>query len=207
MAIKPKIALDADGVLLNYHSAYRQLWKKAFGILPELADPQAYFPFDRWKVQRLEEPERQHLRACQDETFWSTLPAIDGALEAAISLHNAGFELVCVSALPVEFKSARLKNIRDLGFPIDQVFASPGEPGDDLNRSVKAGVLEQILPIAFVDDYAPYLRGIHPEIHAALIMREPNGSPNVGENLALAHSQHSDLSDFARWWLTEKMPT
>lgn len=43
--------------------------------------------------------------------------------------------------------------------------------------------------------------GVPTSVHAALIMREPNGSPNVGEDLALAHSKHEDLSGFARWWL------
>lgn len=28
---KPIIALDADGVLLDYHVAYRSAWHKAFG--------------------------------------------------------------------------------------------------------------------------------------------------------------------------------
>jgi hypothetical protein len=30
------------------------------------------------------------------------------------------------------------------------------------------------------DDFLSYLRGIPDNIHAALILREPNGSPNVG---------------------------
>jgi hypothetical protein len=41
---KPTIALDADGVLLDYHQAYHLVWQKTFGVLPELAVPQAYFP-------------------------------------------------------------------------------------------------------------------------------------------------------------------
>jgi phosphoglycolate phosphatase-like HAD superfamily hydrolase len=198
---KPTIALDADGVLLDYHQAYRQVWQKAFGVLPELADPQAYFPYDRWKVPWLDSAERDHLRACQDDEFWQTLPAMDGALQAAMALHAAGFELVCVSALPLQFESARLKNIRDLGFPIERVFATPVATSDaKSSRSVKADVLEQIRPMAFVDDFAPYLRGIPSSIHAALILRELNGSPNIGNDLALAHSKHEDLADFAQWW-------
>ncbi len=204
MTKRPIIVLDADGVLLNYQEAYRRLWLKAFGVLPELADPQAYFPYDRWKVPRLDSADRDHLRACRDEAFWETLPAMDGALDAAMSLHVSGFELICVSALPLNFAAARLKNIRDLGFPIERVYATPVTPDSESNQSVKAAALEQILPVAFVDDYAPYLRGIPTSVHAALIMREPNGSPNVGEDLALAHSKHEDLSGFARWWLNRK---
>jgi hypothetical protein len=126
---------------------------------------------------------------------------MDGALEAARELHAAGFELVCVSALPLQFESARLKNIRDLGFPIERVFAAPATSDAKSSRSVKADVLEQIRPVASVDDFAPYLRGIPSSIHGALILREPNGSSNIGDDLALAHSKHEDLADFTQWWL------
>jgi hypothetical protein len=51
------------------------------------------------------------------------------------------------------------------------------------------------------DDFLSYLRGIPGNIHAALILREPNGSPNVGANLPWAHSRHADLADFTLWWL------
>lgn len=204
MSKRPVIALDVDGVLLDYHHAYRQVWQKAFGVLPELADPLAYFPQHRWNVPTLDETQRNHLRECQDEDFWSTLPVIGGALDAALSLNAAGFELVCVSALPTKFEAARLKNIRDVGFPIERVYATPVTPESESNRSVKARALEMILPVAFVDDYAPYLRGIPSSVHAALVMREPNGSPNVGDDLALAHSNHEDLAGFARWWLNRQ---
>lgn len=204
MSKKPTIALDADGVLLDYHHAYRHVWQKAFRVLPELADAQAYFPFDRWNVPRLDAADRAHFRACQDESFWATLPAIDGALDAAMSLHAAGFELVCVSALPLKFEAARLRNLRALGFPIERVLATPATPEGVSSPSVKAQALAQLRPVAFVDDYAPYLRDIPAGIHAALILREPNGSPNTGEDLALAHSKHEDLAEFARWWLNRK---
>lgn len=204
MTRKPIIVLDADGVLLDYHHAYRHLWQRAFGVLPELADPQAYFPYDRWNVPRLDTVEREQLRACQDEPFWESLPAIEGALSAALSLHAAGYDLVCASALPLKYEAARLKNIRNLGFPIEQVFATPANSEGQSSRSPKASVLEKLRPIAFVDDYAPYLRGIPPEVHAALILREPNGSPNVGEDLTLSHSKHEDLAGFAQWWLNRE---
>ncbi len=48
---KPIIALDADGVLLDYHVAYRSAWHKAFNHLPTLKDPNAYWPIDRWDVR------------------------------------------------------------------------------------------------------------------------------------------------------------
>ncbi len=47
------IALDADGVLLDYHAAYGAAWERAFGIEPKIRDSQAYWPIDRWMVEHL----------------------------------------------------------------------------------------------------------------------------------------------------------
>jgi hypothetical protein len=55
--------------------------------------------------------------------------------------------------------------------------------------------------VAFADDFLPYLRGLPPEVHAALILRAPNGTPNTGPELTLAHSVHQDLAEFADFWL------
>lgn len=201
MSTKPIIALDADGVLLDYHHSYPKAWQKAFGTLPALRDPLAYWPMDRYEVQRLEGEELAKLRACFDEEFWSTIPAIEGAVEACHQLHDAGYRLVCVSAITPVFQQARLQNLQDCGFPIERVIATSGTVD---GNSPKAAALHELRPVAFADDYAPFLRGIPDDVHAALILREPNGSPNVAPDLELAHSQHVDLADFARWWIDQR---
>jgi phosphoglycolate phosphatase-like HAD superfamily hydrolase len=183
---RPLIALDADGVLLDFHLGYASAWQRAFGQPPAERDPLAYWPMDRWAVERL------------DEQFWATVPAIAGAIDACHRLHDAGFELICVSALELEFEAARLRNLRDLGFPIERVIATGNAAGD---RSPKADAIEALQPIAFVDDYIPYMRGVPGHVHTALITRAPNGSPNTGPELALAKSIHDDLAGFADHWL------
>jgi hypothetical protein len=40
------IALDADGVLLDYGSAYAGAWRKGFGFPPRERVPRAYWPID-----------------------------------------------------------------------------------------------------------------------------------------------------------------
>lgn len=195
----PIIALDADGVLLDYHASYRLAWQQAFGHLPELRDPQAYWPMDRWHVQRLEGERLETFRACFDEDFWSSISPLPGALDACRLLSEAGYRLVCVSALKPRFQATRLRNLRDHGFPIEVVIATSADTTTGL--SPKSAVLKELRPVAFVDDFLPYFRGIPPEIHAALVTREPNGSPNTGEDLALVHSRHTTLADFAAWWL------
>lgn len=196
--MRPIIALDADGVLLDYHQAYRHAWHKAFGIMPNLKDALAYWPMDRWDVRKLDGANHDQFRQCFDYEFWSTVPAIFGAVDAAKKLHHAGYELVCVSALDFQFRPARLKNLQDLGFPIERVFATDHSHG---KVSPKAEALHALKPVAFVDDYLPYFSGISTAIHTALILREPNGSPNVGPQLANADSQHDHLAGFANWWI------
>ncbi|HWK83660.1 MAG TPA: HAD family hydrolase, partial [Caldimonas sp.] len=90
------------------------------------------------------------------------------------------------------------RNLRDLGFPIERVVATGNAPGE---RSPKANAITELDPLAFVDDYLPYLRGIPAHVHAALVLRAPNGSPNCGDEMSLVHSVHLDLSAFADHWL------
>ena len=56
-------------------------------------------------------------------------------------------------------------------------------------------------PIAFADDYLPYMRDVAPDVHTALITRGARGGPNEGPDLALAKSTHVDLAGFADFWL------
>jgi len=195
---RPIIALDADNVLLDYSLAYADAWARAFGERPIEQDPLAYWPMHRWGVARLSGDRLERFRSCFDEAFWSTLPAVSGALEACKDLQAASFELVCVSALEAQFEASRLENLRALGFPIERVVATGSASG---SVSPKADALRRLNPVAFVDDYLPYFRGVSDEIHRALVLRHPNGSPNAGPELALVDSHHADLAAFARWWL------
>lgn len=196
--VKPIIALDADGVLLDYHVAYRSAWEKAFNQLPALKDPNAYWPIDRWEVRKLEGDELLHFRCFFSEEFWRTIPAIDGAIDACNQLHDAGFELVCISAIESKFENARLENLMNLGFPIRRVIATSGTTGA---MSPKAAALSLLNPLVFVDDFLPYHRGVSPTIHRALITRETNGTPNLGTELDNIDSRHQDLLMFSNWWL------
>lgn len=192
------IALDADGVLLDYSAAYAEAWAKAFGQRPALRDPEAYWPIDRWAVERLQGERLATFRAAFDENFWSTIPAIAGAVEACQRLADAGYRLVCVSAMEGAFAAARGRNLEALGFPIAEVIATSSDAGP---VSPKAAALAKLQAVAFVDDYLPYHHGIPPSVHKALILRAPGGSPNVGAELANVDSQHTDLRAFAEWWL------
>ena len=92
-----------------------------------------------------------------------------------------------------QFEAARLRNLRDHGFPIERVIATGNAAGE---RSPKADAIAELNPEAFVDDYLPYFRGVPAHVHTALVLRAPNGSPNVGDELRPARSViHDDLPD------------
>lgn len=191
------LAVDCDGVLLDYNAAYAVAWQRAFGETPKLLNPHAYWAADRWSVRKLEGAELVHFRSVLDEEFWSTIPAAAGALEACGILTDMGLELTCVTAMEPHFHRARVSNLRTLGFPIRQVIATAGTVNGD---NPKAAALNALQPVAFVDDFAPYLGGIHAGTHLALIDRDPVGSPNTRNLQQEPHSRHPDLLGFARWW-------
>jgi len=196
---RPILALDADGVLVDLHIGYARAWQRAFGVYPSERDPQAYWPMARWDVEPVDAEQRLQLRAqFEQPELWESLPAIEGAVHACHRLHDAGYELVCVTALDARFQRARLRNLQALGFPIRRVLATGHVEGD---RSPKADAIEKLRPVAFVDDYIAYMRGVPAYVHTALVLRAPNGSPNVGEDMRLARSVHLDLAAFADHWL------
>lgn len=196
---RPILALDADGVLVDLHIGYARAWQRAFGITPAERDPLAYWPMDRWDVGPVDAEQRLLLRQqFQHPELWETLPAIAGAVDACHRLHDAGYELVCVTALEERFQAARARNLKALGFPIRRVFATGHAEGE---RSPKADAIAALRPVAFVYDYIAYMRGVPTEVHTALVLRAPNGSPNVGDELKLARSMHQDLADFTDHWL------
>jgi phosphoglycolate phosphatase-like HAD superfamily hydrolase len=192
------IVLDADGVLLDYNLAYASAWEKAFDNYPTLKNANAYWAKDRWAADQLQGEALAKFRNVFDASFWSTIPAIKGALNACHSLSQAGFELICVTALPGKFQPARLQNLVQLGFPVETVLTADHS---ESNVSPKAEIINLFKPIAFVDDYLPYMSGIHVDTHRALITREHEMSPNQGSLLDGISSVHKNLEDFAKFWL------
>lgn len=196
------LGLDGDGVLLDYHEGYAQAWCAAFGERPVVSNPDGYHPSQYWDVSRLEDPEaRHHFRAVlHAPDTWSRFPAIPGALEACEALVEAGYSLVCVSALRDDFLAAREANLSDLGFPLSRVWLT----GKSLARNPKQNALLALNPLAMVDDYLPYLQGLPPGTWRALVKGRPAFNPNGNTDLKPSDSVHHDLVHFARWWLTER---
>ena len=192
------IALDCDGVLLDYNLSYPAVWKRAFGTDLVQRDVR-YYHADRVYGVDLSDPQvKARFHAAFDAEIWQSMPALPGALQACHDLVRSGHELVCVSAMPAEFVPARRSNLQALGFPIEQVVAT-GPQGSD-GGNPKRDPLARLAPCAFVDDFARNFAGLPGPLHKALIERGHEDSPNIG--LPGWHdSQHRDLQGFADYWL------
>jgi hypothetical protein len=191
------IALDADGVLVDYHEGYAMGWEKAFGERPKVRNANAYHPADYWDVPLLDAQGRRHFQESGlTAEVWASMPAIPGALSACQMLQSAGYRLVCVTALRPAMQSAREANLRSLGFSMEAVYAV----GPSLGGNPKKTVLQQLRPAAFVDDYLRYLQGLPSGTWRALIEGRPHANPNRDPSLEDPHSRHLSLCQFAVWW-------
>jgi len=117
------------------------------------------------------------------EHGWRTMPIQDGALQACILLHQAGYELVCVTAMPAKFIEHRLENFRLHGFPIDNIISS-GFDKANFNNNPKRKIIEDLHPVAFVDDLRRNFKDIQ-GVHTKLVFidHEYHDDPNQHENI------------------------
>jgi len=118
-----------------------------------------------------------------EEDGWRTMPMKDGALEACLLLHQAGYELVCVTAMPERFIEHRLENFRTHGFPIDKVI-SASHSHVNYHSNPKKETIEELHPIVFVDDLRRNFKDIQ-GVHTKLIFidHEWHDDPNQHDNI------------------------
>lgn len=202
---KGLIALDGDGVMLDYIGAYAKVWEKAFGEYPKLKDPEGHWVENRYEIRHLEGKELAYFKTLFDEEFWSTIPALPGAVEACNALVDAGNQVVCVTAIDSEWENARMFNLIDHGFKVIKVFGTGhNQPHGEIGcYSPKARLLNAMKPEVFVDDFLMYHHCVSDSIHKALILREPNGRIDSHPTVEV-HSRHNTLADFSYWWLNKE---
>lgn len=190
------IVIDADGVTFDYRQSYPIVWKKAFGTELKVVRPDSYhahimYGLDFSKDKKLEAAFFAHFGA----DIWADLPPCPGAVEACQTLHELGFTLLCVSSMPSEFAAARKINFEKLGMPVAEVIAT----GRIKTENPKLKIVNDINPVAFVDDLATNFIGINQQIHRALIHGNHHDNPN-NHHQHLTTTVHTDLADFTQYW-------
>ncbi|CAF4840669.1 unnamed protein product [Rotaria sp. Silwood1] len=178
---KPIIALDCDGVLLDDHATFAQVYEKAFGKQLTVVSPKSFRAVDMYGVKFTSE-EENHFYAVWDTEAWRTMPMLDGSLEACHLLHQAGYELVCVTAMSPQFTDHRLENFRSHGFPIDRVI-STGYDGENPGNNPKKQAIEELHPVVFVDDSRRNFKDIQ-GVHTRFVFIDKyHDGPNRHENI------------------------
>lgn len=167
------IAIDVDGVKLDYRQAYAHRWGRVFGTIPVVKDPTAYKLWDHLDIEFLEGKRLEEWNKSSDSEFWRTMPYIPGALEACHDLVAAGHDLVSVTACPSEYHEERAYNLRE--FPLADLHCV-GSLIERHNQIVspKAEILATLKPDFFIDDYINYFAGVDPSIRRVLINRPVN---------------------------------
>ncbi|CAF1379081.1 unnamed protein product [Adineta steineri] len=196
---KPVIALDCDGVLLDYHATFGKIYEETFGKQLSVVSPNAYHVREMYGVKFTDEEDTQFEEVWREHA-WKTMPMYDGALEACVLLHEAGYELVCVSAMPAEYVEHRLENFRLHGFPIDKVIGT-GYGHSDYNKNPKKQIIEDLHPIVFVDDLKRNFKDIQ-DVHTKFVFidREYQNTPNSNE-IIYYDVKYSSLLEFAQDFL------
>jgi len=116
-------------------------------------------------------------------------------------LHEAGFELVCVSSMPQRFQESRLQNLQDLGIPIERIFATGR---DEDGNNPKKDIIHELAPVFFVDDLLENFRDIHDAVHKVWIDYGKKDSPNIEVvSQGLHNSTHGSLLSFAQELLSQ----
>jgi 3-deoxy-D-manno-octulosonate 8-phosphate phosphatase KdsC-like HAD superfamily phosphatase len=199
MTDKKLIALDVDGVLLDYKKGYASGWEKIFGKKLISKNPEMFHAYNEYECAFENLEQKEFFFSSFKDEHWENMPALDGALEACNELVNMGYNLVCVTSMPIEFVSYRKKNLEKLGFPISETYAVGRDKNVPLYNPKKEKLIE-LDPVAFVDDYYANFINLPPSIHNALIDRNQPDSPNKELNRELANSIHDHLYGFFEFW-------
>lgn len=197
------IAIDADGVLVDYNKAYPLAWKKAFGTDLITLKPHCYHAKDEFGTDLSDPDKKAKFFEAFDSDIWASMPALDGAVEATQRLHQAGYELICVTSMPSQFQAARRHNLALLGMPFSNVFATGRDRSKDQNNPKKE-VIDELKPLYFVDDLLENFKHLSPGVHHAFIDYGKHNSPNESlKSENLHHTSHPSLLHFTDWLLNK----
>lgn len=191
---RPIIAIDADGVMLDYNAAFAVIFKLAFGRELELADPSAFHATNQWGLPAMSSEEKAAFYAAADEHgIWRSMPAFPGAVEAVQALHDMGYDIVCVTSMPTEHGPDRLANLKALGFPIERVIATHRHGSENPKRAP----IEELAPVFFIDDLLKNFEGIEkPGIQLVYLDREYSDAPNARHGGIARHMDVPTLAHF-----------
>lgn len=188
------IALDVDGVLLDYNAQFARLAAEVLDRPLRLVDPDAHHFVNAYGIT-LSREDKQRIYDRFDRDGWLTMPPMERAVDAAQRLHADGHRLFCVSSMPPRFAAHRAQNLENLGIVIDGVIGSDRDESRE-GHNPKAEHLIALAPDVFVDDQLRNFLDLPAGICKVWIDRGTHDSPNNGMDPSLADHRFPSLHAF-----------
>lgn len=147
------IALDCDGVLLDYIETYKHLYEKMFNTKVIPVNPRSY-NVDKnlgidWTGREKKQDEFYEFFA---QNGWKMMNPLPGAIEATRHMVDLGYEIVVVTSMPEEKAIDRAMNLKDVGIPFADVIACGSHSTAKEGFNLKERHLKKLNPEFFVDD-------------------------------------------------------
>lgn len=144
------IALDADGVILNFLEAF----ERAAQVVVKRPTPSLSGNYSLGVKYNLTDAEVAEVwKEFNVGPYWHDLQALEGAIEGIDKLQTAGFRNVhVVTAIPEQFRPARHANFRKLGFSPEAIHCV-----EHTTRWSKVPPIMALRPLMFVDDRIEHL--------------------------------------------------
>lgn len=190
--MKPLFLIDGDGVMLDYNQAFKEHYEKIYNTSLTLKKPKSYLAVEMWGVGNMSKEDYHHFKTESEKIgIWENMPALPDSLEFVKELSQY-FTVWCLTSMPTEYEQARLKNLQNLGFPIEKVIAT-SRVGKE---NPKKRFVEELKPMYFLDDLLQNFVDIHPKNKTKLIYLDwkHEDSPNkeydhINPHMTIHHYQ------------------
>lgn len=190
---KNTVALDADGVQLNFDLGFRITASKALGRELELLNPRAYSMRERYGMTPKENATAWEAMMTEP-AGWRGLPALEGAKEAVDALKKAGKRIIVVTKIPSDVVDLRAENLKKLGLHFDDIVVTK------MGNNCKTEALSKIKPALFVDDRLDLVRKasfVPDKFWIDLGHEQDEGHENADETVGYSNSLAGAITQWA----------
>lgn len=160
-----RIALDVDGVLLDFMPAFDEAARIILGrdiVVNKDEDQNDHYHLGL-RVETTQDKVDEILEYMQTSRMYANLKALEGAREAVKAIEEDGYEIYIVTALPEKAKEMRLENLaKEIGLIPKEIYCV------GMGMS-KEEAIKKVNPDVFIDDRVKYLSSVPFVYHLALL--------------------------------------
>ena len=147
------IALDCDGVLLNYIDTYKRIYEEMFDTKLSVVNPRSYLADTHLGIDWTDkEQEQREFYDLFGQKGWQSMIALPGAVEATKHMKELGYSIVVVTSMPENKALDRAQNLKNVGMTFDDVIACGSHSTAQIGVNLKEPHLKKLKPEYFADD-------------------------------------------------------